>query len=173
MLMALNAGFSSWAADAAKTARQEPQTIVHGDFHGWNHLFNPQDECRVVDFQFFGKGRVADEVAYFLMLSFEAEPEAEDEILNIYHTALVEAGVQTYPYDQFIHEYHVSTLTFLLGHILRGTKFLKPSAYDKMGQDPKQVDLMEVGDLGQERLITRALRWYRTPHLREQFFSAD
>jgi Ser/Thr protein kinase RdoA (MazF antagonist) len=63
MLTALNASFATWAEEAAKTARQAAQTIVHGDFHGGNHLFNPHDECRVIDFQFFGKGRVADELS--------------------------------------------------------------------------------------------------------------
>ena len=56
MLTALNASFATWADEAAKTARQAPQTIVHGDFHGGNHLFNPRDECRVVDFQVFWHG---------------------------------------------------------------------------------------------------------------------
>ncbi len=170
MLTALNASFSTWAADAAKTARQATQSIVHGDFHGWNHLFNAHDECRVIDFQFFGTGRLADEVAYFFMTSFDPAPEAEAELLRCYHHILVEAGVQDYPYDQFSHEYHVSTLTLLLGSIVRDSKFLKPSEYDKMGRDPKQVVLMQVGDLARDRMMTRALRWYQTPHLRERYF---
>lgn len=172
MLTALNASFARWATDAAQTAYDEAQTIVHGDFHGWNHLFNPQDECRVVDFQFFGKGRVADEVAYFFMTSFDPAPDAEHALLTSYHTALVEAGVEAYPFEQFLHEYHVATLTLLLGSIVRATKFIKPAAYDKMGQDPKQADLMEMSDMARDRLLARALHWYRTPHLRARFFSA-
>ena len=68
MLTALNASFRTWADEAAQTARLAPQTMVHGDFHGGNHLFNPHDACRVIDFQFFGTGRVADEVAYFFTM---------------------------------------------------------------------------------------------------------
>ena len=82
MLTALNASCATWAADAALTARLAPQTIVHGDFHGGNHLFNPHDACRVVDFQFLGTGRVADEVAYFFTLSFDPASEAEAELLT-------------------------------------------------------------------------------------------
>jgi hypothetical protein len=48
MLTALNASVAPWADDAAQTARLAPQTMVHGDFHGGNHLFNPHDACRVL-----------------------------------------------------------------------------------------------------------------------------
>ncbi len=171
MLMALNASFPTWAEAAAKTARQAPQTLIHGDFHGWNHLFNPQDACRVIDFQFFGKGRVTDELVYFFMMSFDSAPEAEEELLRLYHQALVAAGVQGYPYDQFIYEYHVSTLTMLMGGMVRAVKFLKPAAYNNMLQGQKQADLMRLGDLARERMMARALHWYRTPHLRKMFFS--
>ncbi len=171
MLMALNASFSTWAAAANQTARQAAQTIVHGDFHGWNHLFNPDNACRVIDFQFFGKGRVADELAYFLMMSFDVSPEAEEALLRIYHEALVEAGVLDYDYEQFLYESRVSMLTILLGSIVRAAKFVKPEAYDTMLQDQKQGDLMRMGDLALDRMLARALHWYRTPRLREMFFS--
>src|SRR5688500_817016 len=128
MLMALNASFPTWAEAAAKTARQAPQTWVHGDFHGWNHVFNADDACRVIDFQFFGKGRVTDELVYFLMMSFDATPEVEAELLRLYYHALVEAGVEDYPWDQFIYEYHVSTLTMVMGGIVRSVKFITPAA---------------------------------------------
>ncbi len=173
MLMALNASFPTWADTAAKTARQSPQTWVHGDFHGWNHLFNPEDTCRVIDFQFFGTGRVTDELVYFFMMSFDWVPEAEEELLRLYHRALVTAGVEDYPCEQFIYEYHVSVLTMLIGGIVRAVKFITPAAYDKMLQDQKQADLMRLGDLARERLVARALYWYRTPHLRETFFSVS
>ena len=77
MLTALNASFATWAEDAAQTARLAPQTVVHGDFHGGNHLFHPHEACCVLDFQFVGTGRVADEVAYFFTMSFDPAPEAE------------------------------------------------------------------------------------------------
>ncbi len=173
MLMALNASFATWADAAAKTARQAPQTLIHGDFHGWNHLFDPDDACRVIDFQFFGRGRVTDELVYFFMMSFDSAPEAEIELLRLYHRALVTAGVQDYPYDTFIYEYRVSTLTMLIAGMMRAVKFIKPGAYDNMMRDQKQADLMRLGDLARERMMTRALHWYRTPHLREMFFSVD
>jgi hypothetical protein len=173
MLTALNASFATWADEAAKTARQAAQTMVHGDFHGGNHLFNPYDACRVIDFQFFGTGRVADELAYFFTLSFDPAPEAEEELLHCYHHALVEAGVHDYPYAQFLYEYHVSTLTLLLGSLVRATKFLKPSTYDKLTQNRKQAELLYVSELGRTRMMRRAVHWYRVPELRNTFFSVD
>jgi len=173
MLTALNASFATWADEAAKTTRQAPQTIVHGDFHGGNHLFNPYDACRLIDFQFVGTGRVADEVAYFFTMSFDPSPEAEEELLHLYHHALVEAGVHDYPYAQFLHEYHVSTLTLLLGSLVRATTFLTPSAYAKLAQNRKQAELLQAGDLGRARMMRRALLWHHTPALHTTFFSVD
>ncbi|ETW96109.1 MAG: hypothetical protein ETSY1_27930 [Candidatus Entotheonella factor] len=170
MLTALNASFPAWAETAAQTARQAPQTWVHGDFHGWNHLFNPEHACRVIDFQFFGKGRVTDELVYFLMMSFDADPEAEAELLHLYHHALVAAGVKDYPCDQFLYEYYVSTLTMLIGGMVRAVKFITPAAYDNMLQDQKQADLMLLGDIARDRLMARALHMYSIPHLRQTFF---
>ena len=173
MLTAFTASCATWADDAALTARLAPQTIVHGDFHGGNHLFHPHDACCVIDFQFFGTGRVADEVAYFFTLSFDPAPEAEEELLHLYHHALVEAGVPDYPYGQFLHEYRVSTLTLLLGHLVRATTFLKPSADDKLAQNRKQAELLHVGELSRARLMKRAVSWRHTPALRHPFFSVD
>ena len=173
MLTALNASFATWADEAATTARLAPQTMVHGDFHGGNHLFNPHDACRLVDFQFFGTGRVADEVAYFFTLSFDPDPVAEEELLRLYHHALVAAGVHGYPYAQFLHEYHVATLTLLLGNLVRATTFLKPSTYDKLAQNRKQAELLQVSELGRARMMRRAVQWYHAPDLRSTFFSVD
>jgi len=173
MLTAFNASCATWAAGAAQTARLAPQTIVHGDFHGGNHLFDPQEACRLVDFQFVGTGRVADELAYFFTMSFDPDPEAEAALLHLYHQALVEAGVHGYPYAHFLHEYHVATLTLLLGNLMRATSWLTRSTADKLARDPKQAELLRVGEVGRARMLRRALQWYHTPDLRQRFFSVD
>lgn len=43
-------------------------------------------------------------------------------------------------FAHFLHDYRVSTLTLLIGNIIRGTTFVKPSVYNKMAQDPKQAE---------------------------------
>jgi hypothetical protein len=173
MLTAFNASLATWVHEATLTARRAPQTIVHGDCHGWNHLFNSHDACRLIDFQFLGTGRVADEVAYLFTLSFDPDPEAEETLLRLYHNALVAAGVTTYPYAQLVHEYHVAVLTQLLGNLVRAVTFLTPSECAKLARDPKRADLLLLGDLARARLMARALHWYHTPHLRQTFFSVD
>ena len=173
MLTALNASFVTWADEAAQTARLAPQTIVHGDFHGGNHLFHPNDACRVIDFQFFGTGRVADEVAYFFTMSFDPGPRGGGGASVPLPSRVGRGGVHGYPYEQFLHEYHVSTLTLLLGNLVRATTFLTPSAYDQLAQNRKQAELLHVGDLGRARMMRRAVSWYHTSALRHTFFSVD
>jgi hypothetical protein len=173
MLTAFNASLVTWAHEATLTARCASQTIVHGDCHGWNHLFNSHDACRLIDFQFLGTGRVADELAYLFTLSFDPGPEAEETLLRLYHDALVAAGVDSYPYAQLVHEYHVAILTQLLGNLVRAVTFLTPSEYAKLARDPKRAALLLLGDLARARLMARALHWYHTPHLRKTFFSVD
>jgi hypothetical protein len=112
-------------------------------------------------------------VAYFFTMSLEPAPEMEEELLRLYHHALVEAGVHDYPYRQFLHEYRVSTLTLLLGNLVRATTFLKPSAYTNLAQNRKQAELLHVGDLSRARLMQRAVSWRHTPALRHTFFSKD
>lgn len=58
-----------------------------------------------------------------------------------------------------------------MGGIVRSVKFFTPEAHERMLQDQKQGDLMRLGDLARQRTMARALHWYRTPHLRQQFFS--
>ena len=81
--------------------------------------------------------------------------------------------MHAYPYAQLVHEYRVSVLTLLLGNLVRAVTFLTPSAAAKLARHPKWADLLRLGDLARERLMTRALRWYHTPHLRHTFFSVD
>jgi hypothetical protein len=81
--------------------------------------------------------------------------------------------VRGYPYAQFLHEYHVSTLTLLLGSLVRATTFLTPSAYNKLAQNRKQAELLRAGDLGRARMIQRAVSWRHIPALCTTFFSVD
>ena len=67
----------------------------------------------------------------------------------------------------------MSTLTLLLGNLVRATTFLKPSTYTKMVHNSKQAELLHVGDLSRTRLMKRAVAWRHAPALRHTFFSVD
>ena len=95
-----------------------PQTLIHGDFKSDNHMFrsaHSNDEVVALDFQFTGLGMVAIELNYFLQLlpSVKSWKDIED-ILKVYHKALVENGVNDYNWDTFIHEFTV----FLLDRVM-------------------------------------------------------
>jgi hypothetical protein len=87
------------------------------------------------------------------------EHRAEETLLRIYHHALAGAGVHAYPYEQLVHEYRVSVLTLLLDNLVRAVTFLTPSASATWARNPKGADLLLLGDLARERLMTRAWRW--------------
>ena len=53
--------------------KKEPQTILHGDFHGGNHMYGTgENEGKIValDYQWAGRGLVAVEFLYFLVTSW-------------------------------------------------------------------------------------------------------
>mmetsp|Transcript_9990 Transcript_9990/g.5203 ORF Transcript_9990/g.5203 Transcript_9990/m.5203 type:complete len:117 (+) Transcript_9990:26-376(+) len=62
----------------------EPQTVLHGDYHGNNHLFpknneSPsKDDIILVDFQFASIGRISWELVYFLNMSCESDSWEQD-----------------------------------------------------------------------------------------------
>jgi len=62
-----------------RARRRRPSST--GIFTRGNHLFNPYDACRLIDFQFVGTGRVADEVAYFFTMSFGPITRGREELL--------------------------------------------------------------------------------------------
>ena len=49
---------------------KEPQTLLHGDFHGGNHMYYEDKKIKSLDFQWIGGGLVVIEVFYLIMMSF-------------------------------------------------------------------------------------------------------
>jgi hypothetical protein len=109
----------------------EPQTILHGDSHGWNNLF-VQDAARVqrpessvaVDFQMLGSGRSAWDIVYFLgMSSSGADCYATDvALLRAYYDGLVAAAARcgnsnfdpcVWTFERLQRDYFAVFLTFV------------------------------------------------------------
>ena len=85
--------------------KKPPQTILHGDFHGGNHMFGVNENAGKIvafDYQWAGTGRVATEFMYFFMTSISAH-SLEDvmECAEKYHQALCKNGVEDYHWDEF------------------------------------------------------------------------
>ena len=79
------------------------QTILHGDIHNGNHMYEESgDEVKVVafDFQGAGHGLAIADVVKLLNMSKRHKSLTEDfELLNKYHVALVDSGVSDYSYN--------------------------------------------------------------------------
>ncbi len=86
------------------------QTIVHGDCHGWNHMFPVKSEnenenaslapVKAVDFGFVGKGRPTWDLVYFFAMSVSANDyEADCAALQVYYDALCAAAKDNPSFD--------------------------------------------------------------------------
>ena len=97
---------------------QPPRTLLHGDFQSDNLFFaTPQGGVpfAVIDWQGVGHGRGTYDVAFYLCRGAPPQERRaiEMRLLEIYHTALVESGVQGYTLDQCIDDYRLSMLSIL------------------------------------------------------------
>ena len=99
----------------------EPQTLLHGDFHGWNHIF-PRDESKdidkddvvLVDFQITSYGRIAWELVYFLnfsvdYISFEEDLEYLDKYYSMFESYVDDnPKVKNYTKEMFYREIYLT-----------------------------------------------------------------
>ena len=81
------------------------QTMLHGDFHNGNHMYQEDEDgtVRVVafDFQGVGHGAAMSDVIKLLALSKSHVSLTEEfELMKKYHEALVQSGVTDYSYDE-------------------------------------------------------------------------
>lgn len=74
--------------------RNEPRTIVHGDFRADNLLFGPAGPV-VLDWQTASFGTGSSDLSYFLgsSLPVPVRQEHEQALVRLYHSALVSRGV--------------------------------------------------------------------------------
>lgn len=96
-----------------------PVTLLHGDLRYDNLLFDAVDPTippRTVDWQFVGRGRGTQDVAYFLTQSGNADIAAthERDIVTAYHARLVECGVAGYSAEACWHDYRLFALYSLV-----------------------------------------------------------
>jgi thiamine kinase-like enzyme len=94
--------------------RQEagrPQSLQHGDFRLANLAFS-DDDVYAFDWQVVRKGPPLFDVAWFMVtsLTIEQRRSAEADLLQDYHSALCESGVQHYPMDELMGDYRLSLI---------------------------------------------------------------
>lgn len=83
--------------------KKPTQTLLHGDFHGANHMYGEGEnkgKIAAIDFQVPGTGMVVCEFFYFIQMSLSAH--SLQDIMDIaqeYHDALVAHGVDDYSWE--------------------------------------------------------------------------
>lgn len=96
-----------------------PQTIIHGDSRIGNMMF-PDNSGKgrfvLIDWQAVRKGMGVYDLAYFLVLSLQAEhlQRVEQESLHVYHRSLVQRGITNYSFEQLNEDYHHACLCVLV-----------------------------------------------------------
>ena len=115
--------------DVATEMAATPVTLAHGDYRSGNLFFNdsPGAENRVVafDWQTAGRVRCADDVSYFLLMSFgvASRRKHERQLLSEYHSALLDRGVVDYTYEEFLNDVRLSLLMTMARRIrVAGTR---------------------------------------------------
>merc|ERR1712146_584968 len=93
MLQTLHTTFPLWQDQLCK---REATTLIHGDMHLGNMVFDAAklgEEPILLDWQFFGSGGPALDVAYFFLMSLAPDPLLEERLLQCYCDAVHAAGV--------------------------------------------------------------------------------
>jgi hypothetical protein len=133
------------APEISASLAAEPWTLLHGDFRLDNLLFRPDGEIIVLDFQGLGSGRPAVDVAYFITTALTAEHRDEEaHLLRSYHDALVDAGVSTYPWDDLVHDCHLTKE--MLAHRLVGSADVIDTSME--GEGDALLDVMQLRVFG-------------------------
>jgi hypothetical protein len=109
--------------------RDRPQTLCHSDFRVDNVFFGNAGSGRpvvVVDWQApMRSWAAAYDAIYFITggLPIEERRKHEDELLHVYHDALVAAGVADYSFDQLVEDARIVIFYFfaIIGVIAGGT----------------------------------------------------
>lgn len=117
--VAIGEQFARNPGDYWRLMLEAPQTIIHNDTNLGNLLFlaTPTGalSLAVVDWQVISIGHGLYDVALFLGRHLPPEDRQTKtlEFLKLYHTTLLENGVQGYPFDQCLHDFRLFLLTDL------------------------------------------------------------
>jgi Ser/Thr protein kinase RdoA (MazF antagonist) len=94
---------------------RQPRTLLHGDFHLHNLLFDSAagaGTVAVIDWQACSRGRATRDLVHFLVTGLPPGRRRahESDLLRLYHTTLTEHGVEGYSFEQCLHDYRFTLL---------------------------------------------------------------
>lgn len=113
-------------------------TLIHGDYRLDNMLFGDgaaTPRIVILDWQLPFRANALWDVVYFLAGNFDPEWRRthEQELLRAYHEALLEHGVQGYPFERCQDDYRAAGLV-LMGYLVTNAKDFDPATYNERGQ---------------------------------------
>lgn len=114
-LAALGVQFRPHVAAVKRYLGASPRTLLHGDFHLHNLLFDSTGDSRtvaVIDWQACARGRGTRDLVHFLVTGLlpDSRRAHELDLLRLYHTTLTEHGVANYSLAQCRHDYRFTLL---------------------------------------------------------------
>ncbi|CAF2907092.1 unnamed protein product, partial [Rotaria sp. Silwood2] len=118
----------------------ESHTLIHGDFKVTNiFIDNNQIEGQVyaIDWQWFGVGNIAIDVAYFIATSIhENVIENSIELVNYYYEILSENGV-SYEWERFWKAYQICWIDFFIYTVTGKWSLMRPNDVELYKQEQK------------------------------------
>ena len=102
------------------------QTILHGDIHNGNHMYDETgDDVKVVavDFQMVGNGMaIADVVKLLRQSKRHVSLDEEFDLLYKYHTALVNSGVKDYSFNKLKEHFVLGFVEAMMQNLSEGAE---------------------------------------------------
>ena len=109
--------------------KKPAQTVLHGDFHGGNHMYGNDDNAGKVvalDYQMAGLGRAVTDLFYFFNLSFSMHNFNDVmDLVKQYHASLLEHGVNNYSWEELADEFKMLVVDFSF-QMISTMKWMKP-----------------------------------------------
>ena len=141
-------------------------TLIHGDFRIENFLFGEpgtENELAILDWQIAGYGSGPRDLAYFIAQGFDPKKRTavSDDLLQLYHTTLLEHGVTGYTFEQCRDDYRLGLLASMFIPLIgvQGVDAVQPPPPDASEEDQQAFrDLITAAEglivLMAERNIT-------------------
>jgi hypothetical protein len=127
-------------AAAEATLDEAPHTLIHGDFRLGNILFGERQgepTCWVIDWEDIALWSGMFDVAWFLGSCLRVADSADEQrLVRSYHEALIDAGVDGYPWTQCYHDYRCGMISAFVQGILTATV---PENADEYAHDLARV----------------------------------
>ena len=122
-------------------------TLIHGDFRIENFLFGKpgsENELAILDWQIAGYGSGPRDLAYFIAQGFEPEQRRAvgDDLLPLYHAALLEHGVTGYSFEQCRDDYRLGLLASMFIPLIgvQGVDTMTPPGPEATEEDRRAYD---------------------------------